>query len=98
MLVIIFKGNTISLVVSNLMYLFSLVISQFLLIVGINIVKYTFMPYLDYTYFNDLINLSVNNMIFNTNINLESSLFYLTMYSVLFLLISLNIFNRRDIQ
>ncbi len=98
MLVIIFKGNTISLVVSNLMYLFSLVISQFLLIAGINIVKYTFMSYLDYTYFNDLINLSVNNMIFNTNINLESSLFYLTMYSVLFLLISLNIFNRRDIQ
>ena len=98
MLVIIFKGNTISLVVSNLMYLFSLVISQFLLIVGIDIVKYIFMPYLDFTYFNDLINLSVNNMIFNTNINLESSLFYLTMYSVLFLLISLNIFNRRDIQ
>lgn len=98
MLVIIFKGNTISLVVSNLMYLFSLVISQFLLIAGIDIVKYTFMPYLDFTYFNDLINLSVNNMIFNTNINLESSLFYLTMYSVLFLLISLNIFNRRDIQ
>ena len=63
-----------------------------------HIVKYTFMPYLDYTYFNDLINLSVNNMIFNTNIYLESSLFYLTMYSVLFLLISLNIFNRRDIQ
>lgn len=98
MLVIIFKGNTISLVVSNLMYLFSLVISQFLLIAGIDIVKYTFMPYLDFTYFNDLINLSVNNMIFNTNINLERSLFYLTMYSVLFLLISLNIFNRRDIQ
>lgn len=98
MLVIIFKGNTISLVVSNLMYLFSLVISQFLLIAGIDIVKYTFMPYLDFTYFNDLINLSVNNMIFNTNINLESSLIYLTIYSILFLLISLNIFNRRDIQ
>lgn len=98
MLVIIFKGNTISLVVSNLIYLFSLVISQFLLIAGIDIVKYTFMPYLDFTYFNDLINLSVNNMIFNTNINLESSLIYLTMYSILFLLISLNIFNRRDIQ
>lgn len=98
MLTIIFKGSTISLVISNLIYLFSLVITQFLLISGINIVKYTFMPYLDFTYFSDLINVSINNMIFNVNINIENSIIVLIIYSMILLLVSIRLFKTKDIQ
>lgn len=96
-LVILFKGNTISLIISNIIYLFSLVISQFLLLNGINILKYSFMPYLDYTYLSSLIDLTVNNMIFNTNINIVTSIIVLVIYTIIFGILSIKIFSKRDI-
>ena len=98
LLTIVFKGSTISLVINNLIYLFSLVISQFLFASGFSLVKFTFMPYLDFTYLNNFVDRSVNNLIFNTNICYETSILFLIIYSFIFLLIELLIFKNRDIQ
>lgn len=94
LLTILFKGNTISLIISNITYLFSLVISQFLITSGIGIIEYTFLPYLDFTYHQDIIEQNVNNMIFNTNIKIETSIFFLIVYIIIGIVLSIKLFKR----
>ncbi len=93
-LTIIFKRSSISLIISNIIYLFSLVISQFLITNGIRIIKYTFLPYLDLTYLKNTVDLYVNNMIFNVNINIETSFIMLTVYIFIGILLSIKLFKK----
>lgn len=91
---ILLKGNTIGLVISNILYLFSLLLSEILFKYGINITEYTFLPYLDYTYYSDKITVLTNNMIYNLHLSINNSIIYLTIYTLFFMFISIKLLKR----
>ena len=93
----IFKGNSISLIISNVIYLFSLTIFNILLTHNIKIVSYTFLPYLDMSYYIDPNNYSLNNIIYGINTNISYSFLILAVYSIVFILISL-LFYYKDVD
>lgn len=91
---ILFKGSSLALVISGILYFSSLVFSQILFNYGFNFVKYTFLPYIDFTYLSDRVSVTFNNLIYNINISYVSSSLCLSVYSVLFILLSLRLLKR----
>lgn len=91
---ILLKGNTFGLVLSNILYLFSLLFSEILFKYGLNIAEYTFLPYLDYTYYNDKITVLTNNMIYNLDLSINNSILYLSIYTLLCVFISVKLLKR----
>lgn len=91
---ILLKGNTFGLVLSNILYLFSLLLSEILFKYGLNIAEYTFLPYLDYTYYNDKITVLTNNMIYNLDLSINNSILYLSIYTLLCVFISVKLLKR----
>ncbi len=84
----LFKGSNFALVLSEIIYFCSLLLSQILFSYGIKFIKYTFIPYIDFTYYEDILNVSINNMIFNLNFSLTKSICYLIIYFIVFLLLT----------
>ncbi len=97
----------ISLVLSNkvlsmsLMFflnVFGLAIFQWLLNFDISFLMYSFLPYLDYTIFNDRLSLVEFNMQFGTNLSLFNGNLLLFVYAILGFVISSLIFLKKDIN
>ena len=93
---IVFKGSNLGLVVSFLVYFASLMFSQILFNYGFMFVKYTFLPYIDFTYFSDKVLVSFNNLIYNLNFSYGASFVCLFIYSLIFIDLSLW-FLKRDV-
>lgn len=93
---IVFKGSNLGLVVSFLVYFASLMFSQILFNYGFMFVKYTFLPYIDFTYFSDKVLVSFNNLIYNLNFSYGVSFVCLFIYSLIFIDLSLW-FLKRDV-
>lgn len=93
---IIFKGNSIGLLISNIMYLFSILFSEILFKYGINFIEMTPLPYLDFTYLSNNVIVSINNMIYNLNLSYLNSFIVLIFYSLILILLSIK-FLKKDV-
>ena len=96
LITIITKGSNTSLVISIVTYLFSITIYNIAISYNLKFINYSFLPYLDYSYFlgnNHLI----NNLIYNNSLSINKGIITLVIYSIIFLFISL-IFINRDID
>lgn len=93
-----FKSHVFVSSMSILTLCFSLTISQVLFGLGFNIIEYTFLPYLDYSIFNDkLLILNMNNEL-NTNINLKMGIVLDILYFFLLLFLGMLKFQKKDIK
>lgn len=93
---IVFKGSNLGLVISLIIYFSSLMVSQILFNFGFMFVKYTFFPYIDFTYLADEGLLAFNNLIYDLNFCYSNSIFFLIFYSLVFIYLSL-LFLKRDV-
>ena len=92
-LTILFKGNALSLIVSLLIYMFSLTISNLALTHNIFFIKLTFFPYLDYTFYEDA-NYMLVNSLYNANLSYQNSLIIFSIYITIFLFLSFKLLKR----
>ena len=94
LLTILFKGNNISLVISIIVYLFSITFFNIGITHNIRILSYTFLPYLDMSYYLDINSFYLSNIVFNINNNLSNGVIILIIYSLIFLVVSFILYNR----
>lgn len=90
---ILFNGNTISLVINMTVYLLSTTLMGNLLKFGITFVYKLPICYIDFTYFEGNIHL-LNNAIYNSNVTLNNGFIILSLYSVIFFVLSIKLFKR----
>lgn len=93
---ILFEGNSFSLIISTSLYLISLTISNLSLTNNINIVKYTFLPYLDFSYYENNIEVLFNNAIYNTNFSYINASIIFIIYNLLIILL-IKILVKKDV-
>lgn len=84
--------------VSFFLDVFGIVIFQWLLEYKIRFLMYTFLPYLDYTIFNDKLNINLFNMKYNTNLSLCNGNVILIITLVIMYTLSLILFIKKDIN
>ena len=84
--------------VSFFLEVFGIVIFQWLLEYKIRFLMYTFLPYLDYTIFNDKLNIILFNMQYGTTLSLYNGSFILLFTLILMFALSLIRFVKRDIN
>ncbi len=93
-LCILFKGGVFTLVSIIIIYITSLTISESLIKYGVSFIKYTFVPYLDYSYLFDRCSLAFNNMIYNTSFSYLFNSIVLIFYFFILLGLSLQLIKR----
>ena len=93
-----FKNHVFVSCLSILTLCFSLTISQVFFGLKINIVEYTFLPYLDYSIFNDKIFIENMNNELGTLISLNIGIILDLLYFILFLLLGTIKFCKKDIK
>lgn len=92
----IIKNQSITSGISIILLTFSNTITELLLSKNIKIIKYTFIPYIDLNLFtNDTID--IINKQYDVNLTIKFGLIMLFIYSLLFIIIGLKIFNKKDI-
>lgn len=84
--------------VSFFLNVFGIVIFQWLLENKIRFLVYTFLPYLDYTIFNDRLNIILFNMQYGTNLSLCNGNFILMITLLIMFILSAIAFIKRDIN
>ena len=75
---------------------FGITITELLLSKDINIVKYTFLPYIDLNYYNNNL-IDTINQLYDINLSLKLGIPILLCYSTLFTIIGIRIFKKKDI-
>ena len=93
-----FKNTSFCIVLCTLTLCFSLIVSQILFGIKFNIIEYTFLPYLDYTLFNDEITLKEMNSNLGINLSLNRGIIIDLVYSFIFYLIGVVKFIKKDIK
>ena len=86
LLTILFKGNTISLVINMIVYLLSTTLMGNLLKFGITFVYKLPICYIDLTYF--------ENAVYNSDITLNNGFIILSFYSIIFFILSVRLFKK----
>jgi len=95
---IIFSSNTVAISAPILFSLFGLFVAEWFFGFKIRFLEYTFLPYLDFTIFNNIIDVINFNMMYGVNINMWSGIIILCVNIILFIIISLLIFIKKDIK
>ena len=90
------KNRSITSGISILLLTFGITITELLLSKDINIVKYTFLPYIDLNYYNNNL-IDTINQLYDINLSLKLGIPILLCYSTLFTIIGIRIFKKKDI-
>ena len=93
-----FKSQSLCVGICIFLLSFSLIISQLLFGYNFNIIEYTFLPYLDYSIFNDKISLIEMNNALNTNLSLNKGIIMDILFIILFYIFGNYKFNKKDIK
>lgn len=95
---IIFKSSSISTSFSIIIFSLGNIISQLAFGIDLTFFQYTPLPYLDFTIFDNLETLNIMNNELNINLNMRSGIYINIIYSLLFILIGLILFTKKDIK
>ena len=93
-----FKNHVFVSSVSILTLCFSLIVSQVLFGIKLNFIEYTFLPYLDYSLFNDKYLLMEMNRELSTHLSLNRAIIIDSIWYILFLVFGIIKFNKKDIR
>lgn len=93
-----FKNTSFTICIGILLFSFSLLVSQLLFEIHFKFIEYTFLPYLDFTLFDDIDNLKLLNNEFNTSLSLKRGVLIDIIYTFIFYLLGSLSFIRKDIR
>lgn len=94
---VIFKNSKLISGFSILLSLTGVVIFQLLLKIDINFIQYTFLPYLDFSIYKDIEIIKAINIEYGVSLSELNGIIYLMLYSIAFYILSIFIFNKKDI-
>ena len=93
-----FRNASVSVGISISLLTFGMLITQLLLDINFNIIQYTFLPYLDFSLFNDMKALEAMNKIYDINLSINKGVAINIIYSYLIYTLGMNIFTKKDIR
>ncbi len=93
-----FKSTSFIVICGVLLFSFSLFLSQILFKIKFNFIELTFLPYLDFTIFDDENNLKEINSLFNVSLSLKKGVLIDVIYTFIFYLIGVISFMKKDIK
>ena len=92
------KSTSFTICLGVLLFSFSLLLFQILLEIHFKIVKFTFLPYLDFTLFDNKDSLNSLNQEFNIYISLKKGVLINIIYTFIFYILGCISFKRKDIK
>ncbi len=92
------KSTSICIGIDMFILLFSALISQVLFGIKINIIEYTFLPYLDFSMFNDIDALNEMNRELGINLGIKNGIIIDIIYTLLFYYLGNIIFTNKDVK
>jgi ABC-2 type transport system permease protein len=98
LLTTLFRSTSITVGISIFLLAFSLVITQILLDINFKYVEFTFLPYLDFTLFNDAETIKTLNEYHKINLSLEKGIYINVIFSILFYKLGNFVFIKKDIK
>ena len=90
------KNQKVIIPINSILFIMSPVIFNFFLNIKFKYIIYTFIPYLDFSIFENPYSILMLNIEYNINFNMFYGVVILIIYSIMFLLSSLIIFNEKD--
>lgn len=90
------KNQKVIIPINSILFIMSPVIFNFFLNIKFKYIIYTFIPYLDFSIFKNPYSILMLNIEYNINFNMFYGVVILIIYSIMFLLSSLFIFNEKD--
>ncbi len=90
------KNQKVIIPINSVLFIMSPVIFNFFLNIKFKYIIYTFIPYLDFSVFKDIYSIYLLNIEYNMNFNMMTGIIMLFIYSLLFIVISLYVFNKKD--
>lgn len=94
----LFRSSKISLLLSTILLILSGTISELLFSINWTFIEYTFLPYMDLSIFLEPINIISINELFNINLSLSTGNIILLIYSLVFIISTLLIFEKQDMH
>lgn len=94
----IINSPSICIGINIFLIIFSILLVQILFGLELNIFEYTFLPYLDFSIFDDINSINLTNIEFNTHLNIKSGIILDLSYFMLFFVGGLLLFNEKDIN
>ena len=92
------RGKSFTICFMTLLISFSLLATQLLLEIDLKFITYTFLPYLDFSIFDDNRSLALFNKTYGIYLNIRSGVFIDTIYTIIFLIMGLISFTKKDIK
>ncbi len=90
------KNQKIIIPMNTILFIMSPAIFNFFLNIKFKYIIYTFIPYLDFSIFKDFYSIYLLNIEYNMNFSRILGIIVLLLYSLVFIIISIKIFNRKD--
>lgn len=98
MLSTIFRNTPVTVGITILILTFSLLLTQILLDIKFRQVEYTFLPYMDFTFFDDKNTIKFMNKTYNIKLSIKKGIYINAIYSYIFYIIGKYIFIKKDIK
>lgn len=98
MLSTIIRNTSLTVGISISLLTFGMLITQLLLDIKLSFIEYTFLPYLDFSLFNDKETIIAMNKIYNIKLSIKNGVIINIAYAYIFYLIGCNIFIKKDIK
>lgn len=92
----VIKNQKVIIPINSILFIMSPVILNFFLNIKFKYIIYTFIPYLDFSIFKDIYSIYLLNIEYSMNFNKVLGIIILLIYSLLFMIISIKIFNKKD--
>ncbi len=93
----VISSTSLSTTIVIVLSLTSTLIFQLLFRLKLKFIEYTFLPYMDLTIYNNILDKFSINSAFGVNLNITSGIIILLIYSIIFFLLSNFIFSKKDI-
>lgn len=94
----VFRNTSLTVGLTTLIIAFGLLITQLLLDIKFTIVEFTFLPYMDFTLFNDIDGVKAMNELYKINIHQNKGIIINLVYAFIFFKLGNFIFNKKDIK
>ena len=98
LLTTLFRNTSLTVGISVFLLAFGLVITQILLDINFKYVEFTFLPYLDFTLFNDNETIKALNEYHKINLSIDKGIYINIIFTIIFYKIGNYIFVKKDIK
>ena len=92
------RSTSVTVGIVTMIIAFSLLLLQIFLDIKLNIVEYTFLPYMDFTLYDDKLTVQQMNELYNINLSIKNGIMINLIYSLLFYKVGETIFIKKDIK